>query len=313
MKYHGRIVLSCKQIPLIFLLFASPMIADESALMTEGTVNESITPQYLDEPVAVSEYIKVYKNGAAEYSGKDWWRFLQSIAPLSDNEYDAAVAVIDSLRKEYVVVPDSANCERWPAWQLGLCNLELAAGRYSAAVDRHFNLFKEPTSCIDDQQMWWFLVERHYYQLVLRKQYSEVAELLESVRETFSAGPGRQMHAQLARLKYRLGTLTWEKEIEGTLGEARYGGIASHYRDLITPAGDTLDYLITSSTGFICNDDIWVPWAGFTPRQDFESEFSGGDPISVSYPIDTGKSVVFCLGVDDEVIMIELSSNSLLE
>ena len=310
MKHHGKVALSCKQIPLIFLLCASPLMAEEPASMAKGISSESISNLHDDVSVPVTEYCEVFETLAMTNNAIDWQFLLQPVSPLADSEFAATFITIDSLQTAFDIVPDSLNCKRWPAWQLGLCNLEIAAGRYSEAVDRHLCLFKEPTSCIDDQQMWWFLVEQHYYQLLMRKQYSGVAELLEPVVETFPSGPAREMRSELARLKYRLGMLEWSETIEGTLGEFSLGGIASHYRDIVTDDDDTLTYLITKETIIVCNEEIWVPWAGFTPKQDFESEYRGGDPFSVSDPVDSGKPAVFYLDDLDELIMIELVHDS---
>jgi len=306
MKHHGKVALSCKQIPLIFLLCASPLMAEEPASMAKGISSESISNLHDDVSVPVTEYCEVFETLATTNNAIDWQYLLRPVFPLSDSDFDGAIAIIDSLQSTYDIVPNLLNCERWPAWQLGLCNLELAAGRYSDAVDRHVSLFRDTTSCIDDQAHWWVLPMNHYLVLRLRNEYLQITRLLEEIEKTFPSGPARQIRAELARLKYRLGTLEWSEATRGTLGEARMGGIASHYRDLITTGGDTLTCLVSNETIIIRNEEIWVRGIGFTPRLDFESEYNGGDPFSASAPVDSGKPAVFYLDNDGEVIMIEL-------
>jgi len=311
MKYRDEARSISKEIAFfLFVLFASSTTIGQPTPFADGTTSEPLSSGNVIVSMSALDYMEVFNTLVIEDSEIDWQEVLRPVSPLTTPEFASALAVIDSLRQAYDIAPDSMNCERWPAWQLGLCNLEIAAGRYSEAVDRHLCLFKEPTSCIDDQQMWWFLVEQHYYQLLMRKQYSGVAELLEPVVETFPSGPAREMRSELARLKYRLGMLEWSETIEGTLGEFSLGGIASHYRDIVTDDDDTLTYLITKETIIVCNEEIWVPWAGFTPKQDFESEYRGGDPFSVSDPVDSGKPAVFYLDDLDELIMIELVHDS---
>jgi len=295
------------------ILLPLTLHANESTLPLGTSSPESTSPIHRDISVPLDEYIDSVRTVAATDNTVNWQFLLLPVSPLTEHELAAALAIMDSLRAAYDIAPDSINCERWPAWQLAICNLELATGKYSEAVGRHMSLNQDTTSCIDDQELWWILAEQHYYQLVIYNRYREVALLLEEAQLTFPAGPARQMRSQLARLKFRLGTLEWKETIEGTLGEARLGGIASHYRDLITTDRDTLTYLITSETVIVCNNEIWVPGAGFTPKQDFESEYRGGDSFADNnlYP---GSNAVFYLDSSgEEVVLIEFEGSTIQE
>jgi len=307
MKYRGEVGSIRKEIAFLFVLFASSTTIGQPTPFADGTTSESLSSGNVIVSMSALDYMEVFNTLVIEDSEIDWQEVLRPVSPLSELEFAEALVVIDSLQKVHDIAADPVNCERWPAWQLGLCNLELAARKYSEAVGRHISLNQDTTSCIDDQELWWILAERHYYQLVVSNRYPEVALLLEEVQATFPWGPAREMRAELARLKYRLGTLEWTEAVQGTMGDSSYGGIASHYRDLITSAGDTLNYLICKDTVIISDDEIWVPWVGFTSKQDFESEYIGGDSFSVVYPIKSGIPAVFYLDEYEEVVMVELS------
>ena len=294
---------------IVYLLLASILYASESTLPLGTSSTESTSPVNRDISVQLQEYIDLFKILATSDSAVNWPFLLRPVSkPTDPNQFTAAFTFIDSLPTRYSIVPDSARCELWPAWQLGICNLELAAGKYSEAVARHLSLLHEATSCLDNQDLWWALASNYCYQLRIHQQYRDLAQLLETIEMTFPSGPARQMRSELARLKYRLGTLEWSEAIRGTLGEARMGGIASHYRDFITEDGDTLSFLISKETVITLNGEVWVRWVGFTPKQDFESDFKGGDSFASTY-LDPGRAAVLYLDSNGEVVLVEIIDN----
>jgi hypothetical protein len=318
LKTAGLSIRKCKEKyvnmnkKLIFALILLPLVlyANESPLPMATSSSESTSPINRDISVPLQEYIDLFRVLATEDSEVNWQLLLQPVSSQTDSKkLSGAFTTIDSLQTAYRIYLPSVKCELWTAWQIGMCNLELATGKYPAAVERHSALFDLGLSCVDHQSMWWHLTGNYSSQLREQHHYNNLADLLEEIAVTFPSGPARQMRSELTRLKYRLGTLEWSKAIQGTLGEASLGGIASHYRDFITTNGDTLTYLIGKTTVIVCNGEVWVPWVGFTPKQDFESEYRGGDPFSVSYPIDAGKPVVFYLDSDGEVVLIELNNS----
>jgi len=295
------------------ILLPLTLHANESTLPLGTSSPESTSPIHRDISVPLDEYIDSVRTVAATDNTVNWQFLLLPVSPLTEHELAAALAIMDSLRAAYDIAPDSINCERWPAWQLAICNLELATGKYSEAVGRHMSLNQDTTSCIDDQELWWILTESHYYQLVINKRYREVALLLEEAQLTFPGGPARQMRSQLARLKYRLGTLEWSAAVQGTIGDASMGGIASHYRDLITTNEDTLTYLVVKATVIVRNTEVWVPWMGFTSQQDFESEFREDGSFTSNGLIPGDNAVFYLDNSGEEVILIELEGSPIQE
>jgi len=286
------------------------LLTFQLALPQNTTSHELSSSTRCDISVPIQDYIVALRAIATSDDEVDWQFMLCPIFPETDlMQVAGALAIVDSLEACYSVIPDSIGCERWTAWQIGICNLELAAGEYATAVEKYLAFFDQGWSCMDHQSMWWHLTGSHSAQLREYHHYSDLAALLQEVEMTFPAGPAREMRSEIARLKYRLGTLEWSDAIRGTLGEARVGGIASHYRDFVTTNGDTLTYLVHKAVVITLEGEVWVPHIGFTPRQDFESEYRGGDPFTPG-PLDSGRHAVFYLDSDEDLLIIELKNDT---
>ena len=278
----------------------------------ERLPSASPPPDHPSEPVdsisteSLQEVVAAYEILAAAEGAVDWQDLLRPIPQMLESEqWAVALAAVESIQEQHNLSPTLSGCERWSAWQLARCKLELAAGRYADAVSRHVDLLRRGSGCVDDQSLWWSLTSNHATFLRDSHQYSNLVVFAETVLPTFPSAPARAMRAEIARLRYRLGTLQWHSKIHGVLGDAELGGIASHYREFVSAGGGTLKFLVDSSVVVTRDGKVWDRDAGFVAA---DEEAQPRRPAGFHpSPLVPGTPATIYLDDSGNAVMIELS------
>ena len=265
MKRTPKYIISVLLPFLLFVWLINDGIASEvQNEKLDSLINRGIVKVGQDPDKAIQELLVTFGSFVLQNDTTGWESLLQTIpSTIEPKNWYVLTALLDEFEIDSLSNLDSttsiisSTCDRWVIWHCARFKLELAAGKFSQAIDRYFRLLDSGVSSFDYQYHLWYFINIQIDYLDRERRFEDLLRLLETTKFIFPSGPARGMNSWVAMLRFRFGKLEWNKKVKGVFGETMQLAMASHSCEFITEEGDTLELWITKSTVWTFQGKYW--------------------------------------------------------